>query len=443
MIVEKKQLSPVEVELTIKENSKAFGEYIKKAVDAARSNTSIKGFRKGSHIPDDVVVSHVGAQVIQSEALNIFLDKEYQKALRKAEVTPSAAGEIQTVVSIDPLEIKLVVETTPVALLDADKVKAVKVEMKSVDVTDADIDAEIKAIEDRFTHFHDAHGHSEDGFEASSEVAEQGDRVTLSCQGYEAKDGKALAETKVDHFPLVIGSGSFIPGFEEHLVSHTSGETFGFDITFPDTYHAEDYKGRKVYFEVTIEGIEKPHRPEWNEEFIEKLRGVKTDMKGFRDIIKQEIYKKKESEARLDTEIAIIDALKATGEIHIGPKAMEAMIEDTYNQENARMSEQGYKLSDYLNHTGKSVEDFKSETLSPIAKNRLETQAILRALESIVEAPITDEEVAQEIDMVIAEYQNETVKTRLREKLVPGDAYYEDLKSRIKSRKILDTFMTK
>ena len=122
---------------------------------------------------------------------------------------------------------------------------------------------------------------------------------------------------------------------------------------------------------------------------------------------------------------------------------MEAMIEDTYNQENARMSEQGYQLKDYLNHTGKSVEAFKSETLSPIAKNRLETQAILRALESIVEAPITDEEVAQEIDMVIAEYQNETVKTRLREKLVPGDAYYEDLKSRIKSRKTLDTFIKK
>ncbi|MFO0764323.1 MAG: trigger factor [Candidatus Gracilibacteria bacterium] len=443
MIVEKKQLSPVEVELTIKENSKAFGEYIKKAIDAARTNASIKGFRKGSHIPDDVVLAQVGAQTIQSEALNIFLDKEYQKALRKADVTPSAAGEIQAVVSIDPLEIKLVVETTPVALLDADKVKAVKVEMKSVDVTDADIDAEIKAIEDRFTHFHDAHGHSEDGFEASSEVAEQGDRVTLSCQGYEAKDGKALTETKVDHFPLVIGSNSFIPGFEENLVAHAVGDKFGFDIVFPQEYHSDEYKGRKVYFEVSIEQIEKPHRPEWNEEFIEQLRGVKTDMKGFRDIIKQEIYKKKESEARLDTEIAIIDALKATGEIHIGPKATEAMIEDTYKQENARMSEQGYQLKDYLNHTGKSVEDFKSETLSPIAKNRLETQAILRALESIVEAPITDEEVAKEIDMVIAEYQNETVKTRLREKLVPGDAYYEDLKSRIKSRKILDTFMTK
>ena len=443
MIVEKKQLSPVEVELTIKENSKAFGEYIKKAIDSARTNASIKGFRKGSHIPDDVVLAQVGAQTIQSEALNIFLDKEYQKALRKADVTPSAAGEIQTVVSIDPLEIKLVIETTPVAMLDADKVKAVKVAAKTIEVSEADIDAEVKAIEERFSHFHDAHGHSPDGFEASSQSAEQGDRVTLSCQGYEAKDGKALAETKVDHFPLVIGSNSFIPGFEEHLVSHVVGDTFGFDIVFPQEYHSEDYKGRTVYFEVTIEQIEKPHRPEWNEEFIEQLRGVKTDMKGFRDILKQEVYKRKDSEARLDTEIAIIDALKATGEIHIGPKAMEAMIEDTYNQENARMSEQGYKLSDYLNHTGKSVEDFKSETLSPIAKNRLETQAILRALESIVEAPITDEEVAQEINMVIAEYQNETVKARLREKLVPGDAYYEDLKSRIKSRKTLDTFIKK
>lgn len=107
MIVEKKQLSPVEVELTIKENSKAFGRIYQKSHRCSSYKCLPDSFRKGSHIPDDVVLAQVGAQTIQSEALNIFLDKEYQKALRKADITPSAAGEIQTVVSIDPLKLSL------------------------------------------------------------------------------------------------------------------------------------------------------------------------------------------------------------------------------------------------------------------------------------------------------------------------------------------------
>lgn len=443
MFVETKQLSPTEVEITIKETAQGFAPFYKKAIDNARENVSIKGFRKGSHISDDIVIAQVGAMSLQGDALNLFLDKEYPKALRKAGITPAAAGEVKTVTSVDPLEVVLIVETQPVAELDAEAVKKITVDARKTEVTTEEIDAEVQAIKDRFTHFHDAHGHSEDGFEANNDTIETGDRATISCQGYTQQGGDILAETKVDQFPLVIGSGSFIPGFEENVIGHKVGEEFGFDIIFPETYHAEDYKGRKVYFEVKIEKLEKPHTPEFSEDFIEKLRGVKTDMQGLRDILKQEIIRRKESQNRYELEVEIVDAIKKTGMIHIGPKALEAMIEDTYRQEDARVSEQGYSLKDYLSHTGQSQEDFKKETITPIAQTRLETQAVLRALESIIEAPVSDAEIKEEIDMVIAEYQNATVQTRLREKLVPGDKIYEDLVSRIRSRKTLDTFIKK
>lgn len=443
MFVETKNISPVEVELTIKSTAAEFASFYKKAIDQARENVSIKGFRKGAHIPDDIVIAQVGAMSLQGDALNLFLDKEYPKALKKAGITPAAAGEVKTVVSVDPLEVLLVVEIQPVAELDAEAVKKVSVPARSVEVTAEEIDTEIQAIKDRFTHFHDAHGHSEDGFEATTQVIERGDRATISCQGYAQKDGEALPETKVDEFPLVIGSGSFIPGFEENVLGHAVGDEFGFEITFPETYHAEDYKGRTVYFEVVINKLEKPHTPEFSEDFIEKIRGVKTDMQGLRDILKQEIIRRKESQNRYELEVEIVEAIKQTGSVHVGPKALEVMIEDTYRQEEARVSEQGYSLKDYLSHTGQSVEDFKRETIAPIAQTRLETQAVLKALEAIVEAPVSDEEIKQEIDMVIAEYQNATVQARLREKLIPGDKIYEDLVSRIRSRKTLDTFIKK
>lgn len=284
-----KKLNAYTVELTIKENSKEFDKARAEVIDNIRNNASIKGFRKGAHIPEEVVIKEYGEDMIRERAVNALLDKIYQKALQKEGIIPVSAGSVKTVVSESPLEVVLDVEVLPEAIIDEKKMKKITIKKTEVKTEEDEVTSTIKEIEKRFTHFHDAGAHSEDGFDASAVAIETGDRVTIDTQGFDKQGGKEIPETKVDAFPLVIGSGSFIPGFEEKMLGKKVGEVVEFDITFPADYHSEEFKNRKVFFMTTIFRIEKAHTPEWTPEFIEKLRGVKTDFEGFKELLRKEI----------------------------------------------------------------------------------------------------------------------------------------------------------
>ena len=238
----------------------------------------------------------------------------------------------------------------------------------------------------------------------------------------------------------MIGSASFIPGFEEELIGSKVGDETGFEITFPAEYHSEEFKNRKVYFVANIEKVEKPHTPEFTPEFIKDLRGVETDMAGFRDIIRTEITNKKEAETRNIDENTLMEQMLAVATFEVGPTLLSQEIDQIYREHVSNLEQQGLDIKGYLEHVKKSETEYKETVVAPEALRRVKAELLLRKIKEIKGTDATDDEVKAEVDKVIAQYSNHEVSERLKAKLVPGDAYYEDIKNRVIYRKVVDGF---
>ncbi len=426
--------------LTIKESGAELEKAKKLVFEEIRTKGKVKGFKQGSAIPDAVILREYGEEMITERALDQVINRIYPKVLKKENIVPVAPANITEVKSTDPIEITMEIEVFPEIEIDTKKLDKIRVAKTPVSVEEKEIDTEIGAIKARFTHFHGAGEHTEDGADTSHLSIEKGDRVTITAQGYEKKDGEAIKETYVPSYPLVIWSGSFIPGFEEELIGAKVWDEVGFNITFPKDYHSEDFKGKKVYFVANIEKLEKPHTPEFNEEFIEKLRGVKTDMAGFREIIKKEIEAKKEQESRNKDEDALMKEILAIASFDVGPSLLSNEVDQIFREHAANLEQQGLSIKMYLEHVKKSEESYKDEVVRPEAERRLKAELLLRKIREIRGTEATTAEISSEIEKVIAMYTSEDVVKRLREKLVPGDTYYEDIKNRVTYRKIVDSF---
>jgi trigger factor len=426
--------------VTIKESGAELEKAKKHVIETIREKGKVKGFKQGSNIPDHVIIREYGEVAIEQQALDHLVEKLYPKVLKKENIIPVAPGNITELKSKDPIELTIEIEVFPEITIDEKKLAKIKVARTSVVVEESEIDAEIDAVKARFTHFHGAGEHTDDGADTSHTAIEKGDRVTITAQGYDKKGGEAIQETYVPSYPLVIGSGSFIPGFEEELIGAKVGDEVGFNITFPKDYHSDDFKGRKVHFVANIEKLEKPHTPEFTEDFIEKLRGVKTDFAGFREIIKGEILAKKENETRNKDEDTLMKSILEISEIEVGPALVQNEVDQIFREHASNLEQQGLNIKMYLEHLKKSEEGYKDEVVKPEAERRLKAELILRKIREVQGIEATEGEVNAEIEKVIAAYQSEDVVKRLREKLVPGDAYYEDIKMRVTYRKVVDGF---
>lgn len=431
--------SPFLLSIEVKESGAEFEKAQKLAIEDFRKNGKINGFKPGT-APDNVIIKQFGQSAIDQHAVDIIIDKIYPKILKKENIIPVAPGNITELKSTNPLEFVIEVEIFPEVMIDEKKLDAIKVKKTNFKVMKKEIDEEIEAIKRRFTHYHEAGVHADDGADTSHTAIENGDRATVTAQGYDKKGGDAIPETAVPSYPLVIGSGNFIPGFEEKLIGAKAGDEVAFDITFPADYHSEEFKGRKVHFVVNVEKVEKPHTPEFTEDFIEKLRGVKTDLEGFKEIIKKEISARKETENRRKDEDTLMKKMLEAATIEVGPALVANEVNQVFAEHSENLAQQGLNMKQYLEHIKMDEEAYKETVVKPEAERRLKAELLLRKIREIRKVEATEAEIKEELEKIIAQYQNAEVVARLREKLVPGDMYYEDIKNRLAYRKTVDMF---
>lgn len=431
--------SPFLLSIEVKESGAEFEKAQKLAIEDFRKNGKINGFKPGT-APDNVIIKQFGQSAIDQHAVDIIIDKIYPKILKKENIIPVAPGNITELKSTNPLEFVIEVEIFPEVTIDEKKLDAIKVKKTNFKVLKKEIDEEIEAIKRRFTHYHEAGVHADDGADTSHTAIENGDRATITAQGYDKKGGDAIPETAVPSYPLVIGSGNFIPGFEEKLIGAKAGDEVAFDITFPADYHSEEFKGRKVHFVVNVEKVEKPHTPEFTEDFIEKLRGVKTDLEGFKEIIKKEISARKETENRRKDEDTLMKKMLEAATIEVGPALLANEVNQIFAEHSENLAQQGLNMKQYLEHIKMDEEAYKETVVKPEAERRLKAELLLRKIREIRKVEATEAEIKEELEKIIAQYQNAEVVARLREKLVPGDMYYEDIKNRLAYRKTVDMF---
>lgn len=426
--------------VNVKESGVELEKTRKQVLEEIRTKGKVKGFKQGSAIPDAVIIREFGEAAIEQQALDVLVEKLYPKVLKKENIIPVAPGNITEVKSTNPIELVIEVEVFPEIELDEKKLNKIRVKRTPVSVSDKEVESELDTIKSRFTHFHNAGEHTDDGADTSNEKVEKGDRVTITAQGYEKKGGEPIAQTSVPSYPLIIGSGSFIPGFEEELIGAKVDDEVAFDITFPKDYHAPEFQSRKVHFTAKVEKLEKPHTPEFTEEFIEKLRGVKTDLAGLKEILGNEILAKKEQEVRNKDEDALMKQMLEVATFEVGPALLAAETEQIFREQSGNLEQQGLNMKMYLEHVKLSEEGYKESVVRPEAERRLKAELLLRKIREVRGIEADEAEVTAEVEKVIAQYGSAEVVERLRAKLIPGDAYYEEIKSRVTYRKVVDAF---
>jgi len=444
-----KKVNAYSYEVTIKESAADMEHYKKQAAKKIGEVRQFPGFRKGDEVPVDVVAREVGEPALAGEALELALQALYPKALKKLEITPTDMGEITKVVSQSPLEVVLVVEVMPEIKLDIKKIEKIKVEVAAVSVSDEELQTELDEIINRYTHFHvrgqhHGHHHDENGDvpEKVDTSIQMGDKVRLNALGSDKKGGKIDERMALHDFELTIGSKMMIPGFEEALIGAKEGDVVEFDITFPKDYHSADFAGKNAYFSCTILTVEYPHKPEWNEEFIERVWGKKLSVSDFKVEYREAMFKDRQDKSRANAEEKLSGELIEATDIEIGPKMIAKEVDNLWASHNSEIERQGMDMKSYLDHLKTTEDDFKKVQIEPSAVRRIKSMIILEELKKHYKPEITEETVAEEMKKIFARYAGDPdFEKRLVELAKPGSDHFNDIKSRLEYRAVIDRFV--
>ncbi len=435
-------------EITIKESGAEMEKYKKEAVRALAGERQFPGFRKGDEVPFEVVAREIGEERIMQETLNQALQVLYPKALKKLEITPIDMGEIKDVKSIAPLEVTLTVEVSPEVNLDMKKIEKIKIDLATVAVTDEELQKELDEIIVRGTHFHPrgahhGHHHDENGDVTETDLAIQdGDKVMVNAVGYDKKGGVTDDRMKLSDFELTIGAKMMIPGFEEALIWAKEGDVVEFEVTFPKDYHSEDFAGKNAFFVVTVLSVQYPHKPEWNEELIERVWGKKLSFSDFKTEYREAMLLDRKEKARTEAEEKLTEELIKVNPIEVGDKMVAREIDNLWVYHNREIEKQGMDVKTYLEHLKTTEDIFKKEHLEPVAKKRVQSMLIMEALKKQYTPEIADDIVVTEIRKVFARYaHNADFESRILEMAKPGTEHFHDVKSRLEYRAVIDRFL--
>ena len=429
MKIEKKILPKSIVELVVEETVEEVAKSRKKAISYIEKNADVKGFRKGSKIPENILVRQYGEEHITKLTIEFAIDDIYRTALKKENLIPVAEGQIKEIVSESPLKIRIHIEVLPEIEIDK-KYKNIKLKKQKVSVSADEVKQALEEIETKFTKF-------EEDPDKKAKAA-LWDRVTVDTDGFEWE--KILENTSMRDYPLVLGSNVLVPGFEEGIVWAQDWDDLELPVNFPKDYHNADFASKKTTFKVKVKKIEKAVKPEFTPEFIEQLRGKKLYLAWFKSLIKEEILDTKESNARLEEENKLIDELLKITKLELWDGILKNQIEKVYNEIKENMAGQQVQIKQYLESLKMTEEEYKEKNVKPTAIKRLQWELILHKLAELEKFEVTEAELKKEIEWILAKFGSEDVLERLKELYVPGNKYYEELKTRISYRKLIDSF---
>ena len=427
MKIERKNLENSTIELIVEEDTENIAKFRAQVLKDIEKNAEIKWFRKWAKIPEEVLVREFGEERINHMVIDKAIDSIYRNTLKQENIIPAAQWEIKEIISESPLKIRIHVEVLPEVEI-ADSYKNISMKRAKISVSEKEVEAALEDIQKRFTNFYEA-----------DEALVMWDRATISTQGYD-KEGKILDSTNMDNYPIVLGSNILVDGFEEGLVWHKKGDEFELDIKFPKDYHNAQFADKDTVFKVKINKVEKAKAPEFTEQFIEQLRWKKLDLDGFKKLIKEEIHETKEANSRMEEELKLIEELLKHTKIEIWEKLLAAQTDRVFEEIKQNMAQNGIKMADYLESLKLTEEAYKDQHVKETALKRLQWELILSKLSEIDKVEISEKEIWEEIEKIIARFGNEDVIKRLKELYVPGNRYYEELKQRLIYRKIVDRF---
>lgn len=376
-------------------------EELEKAIEAAyqknKNKISIPGFRKGK-VPRQMIERMYGKEIFYEDAANALIPEAYEKALDECE------EDIVSSPSIDVVQIeagKPFIFTAEVALkpeVKLGKYKGVKVDNTETAVTDEEVDAEINKERENNAR----------NIDVTDRAVKDGDITTLDFEGF--VDGVAFEGGKGENYPLTIGSGAFIPGFEEQLIGAEIGKEVEVNVTFPEDYQAEDLKGKAAVFKCTVKEIKEKELPELDDEFASEVSEFET-LAEYKADVKGKLEERKAKEAKEAKEAAVIEAIVKDSEMEI-PEAMLATQQKQMVDEFAqRIQMQGLSMDQYFQFTGASYDQLV-EQVKPQAEKRIQSRLVLEAVAKAENIAATDEDYEEELKVMAESYQMEVEKIK-------------------------------
>ena len=407
MSVQVEKLEKNMAKLTIEVSAAEFEKALEDAFLKNKNKISVPGFRKGK-VPRQMVEKMYGPEIFYEDAANALIPDAYSKALDECEEDIVSSPEID-VTQIE--KGKSFIFTATVALkpeVKLGKYKGVKVEAAEVTVTDEEVDAKIEKERENNART----------IEVTDRPVKDGDMTVLDFEGF--VDGVAFDGGKGENYSLTIGSGAFIPGFEEQLVGAEIGKEVEVNVTFPEDYQAEELKGKAAVFKCTIKEIKEKELPALDDEFASEVSEFDT-LEEYKKDVKETLTIEKEKAARDAKEAAVIDAIIADSDMDI-PEAMVTTQQKQMIDEFAqRMQMQGLSMEQYFQFTGATL-DKMMEQVKPQAETRIKSRLVLEAVAAKEGIEATEEDYEEEIKTMAEVYQMEPdkIKEMLPEKSVKG-----------------------
>ena len=384
-------------------------EELEKAIEGAyqknKGKISIPGFRKGK-VPRQMIERMYGKEVFYEDAVNALIPEAYEKAVDECEeeIVSSPKIEVAQVEAGKPFIFTAEVALKPEVKLG--KYKGVKVEKADTEVTDEEVDKEIDKERESNAR----------NIDVTDRAVKDGDIVTLDFEGF--VDGTAFEGGKGENYPLTIGSGTFIPGFEEQLVGAEIGKETEVNVTFPEDYQAEDLKGKAAVFKCTVKEIKEKELPALDDEFASEVSEFET-LAEYKADVKGRLEERKAKAAREAKEAAVIEEIIKDSDMEIPEAMIETQQRQMIDEFAQRIQMQGLTLEQYFQFTGASY-DQMIEQVKPQAEKRIQSRLVLEAVAAAEKIEATEEDYEEELKSMAEAYQMEVdkVKELLPEKSV-------------------------
>lgn len=408
-----------EIEVTV--TPEVFTEACKSAYMKQRKSIQIPGFRKGK-ATQGMIEKVYGEGAFYEDALESVYPEAVTSAIEEAglrTVDQPYDLDVTVMSKAEGVEMKMKVTVYPEVKLG--DYKGLKAEKKETEATDEDVSEELKNMQDRNSRL----------VTVEDRAAEMGDTAEIDFEGF--VDGEAFEGGKGENFPLELGSGSFIPGFEEQVAGHKTEDEFDVNVTFPEEYTPE-LAGKEAVFKCKIHEIKTKELPELDDEFAKDVSEFDT-LDELKNDLKKQLSEKKAEDAKISLENELVEKVVENMECEVPECMFEQRVNEMLQDYGYRLQMQGIDLNTYLQYMGQDMEQFK-ETFREGAESQVKASIALEAIVEAEKLDATEEEINAEIDKLAEQYQMEAEQIK---KAVPAEQIAADVKTRKALNLVVDS----
>jgi len=383
----------LEIEVDAEQFSRAMDQAYRKLV----KKVNVPGFRKGK-TPRPIFERYIGKGTLYEEAMDSLVPEAYVEAVKDTGIEPIEQPSLEVVQAEEgkPVVLKATVQVKPEVKLG--QYKELEVVKPSFTVTEEDVEKELEALRDRHAEL----------LTLEEGKVEQGDISVIDFLG--KVDGEPFKGGEAKDYSLEIGSGSFIPGFEEQIIGMSVGETRDIRVTFPDNYQAEELAGKDAVFTVTIKEIKRKELPAIDNEFAKDVSEFDT-LEELRNDISNKLKQAAENNSKIQFRNSVVENAVQNAELELPEVMIENKLAEMFRNLELRLASQGINLSDYLEFSNISPDKLKSD-MRPDAELSLKTDLVLNAVARLEDIKVTDEEMQKEIEKIAAQYRQDAESFR-------------------------------